>query len=80
MVPVLPSTRVPQEEKQVPPLGLKSSVGMTILMTEVLARKDNLTKRTRAFAARIGVLRLLGRRGDLAARDDSLDGSSPRLR
>src|SRR5271165_6295555 len=29
VVPVLPSTRVPQAEKQIPPLGLKPSLGMT---------------------------------------------------
>ena len=30
VVPVLPSTRIPSREKQVPPLGLKSSIGMII--------------------------------------------------
>src|SRR5271157_442615 len=34
VVPVSPSTRVPQAEQQVPRLGPKPSLGMTVLATE----------------------------------------------
>src|SRR5271157_1948966 len=48
VVPVSPSTRVPQAEQQVPRLGPKPSLGMTVLATEAnLGRGQGWNRLTR---------------------------------